>query len=74
MFHRLPHKYKEFEGMKNIIVGKGEVPWSEYKQGWIAPGGNTIRDVSEAVRIATYLDELYTKNSIRVSTKRNKHR
>lgn len=74
MFHRLPHKYKEFEGMKNVIVGKGELPWSEYKQGWIAPSGIVIRDRQEAVRIATYLNELYTKNSIRVATKRNKHR
>ena len=52
----------------------GELPWSEYKQGWIAPSGIVVLDRQEAIRIATYLDKLYTKNNIRIATKRNSHR
>lgn len=74
MYHRLPHKYKEFEGQNNVIVGKGELCWSDTKQGWIAPMGVVIRDRNEAIRIATYLNQLYTKNSIRIATKRNSYR
>ena len=74
MYHRLLHKYKEFEGRSNVIVGMGELPWSEYKQGWIAPSGIVVLDRQEAIRIATYLDKLYTKNNIRIATKRNSHR
>lgn len=74
MYHLLPHKYKEFEGQDNIIVGKGEVVWSSKERGWIAPNGVVIRNRDEAIRIATYLNQLYMKNHIRLSTKRNAYR
>lgn len=38
MFHRLKHKYKEFEGMKNVIHGKGELVW-------VGNGWRSIKDV-----------------------------
>lgn len=66
MYHRKLHKYKEFEGDKNVIVGKGEVVWNDKQSAWIAPSGLLIQSKEEALRIATYLDALYKQNTIRI--------
>lgn len=74
MYHLKPEKYKEFAGQNNIIVGKGELVYSENKQGWVDFNGRVIRNKEEAIKLATLIDKLYTKNSIRIATKRNSYR
>lgn len=72
MYHRLPHKYKEFEGMQNVIYGKGELVY--VGNGWRSITGRIITDKEEAIQEAKYLDRLYTLNSIRIATKRNPYK
>ena len=72
MFHRLKHKYKEFEGMKNVIHGKGELVW--VGNGWRSITGRIITDRNEALDEAKFLDKLYRYNSIRLATKRNSYK
>lgn len=72
MYHRLPHKYKEFEGMQNVIYGKGELVY--VGNGWRSITGRIITDKEEAIQEAKYLDRLYTLNSIRIAAKRNPYR
>lgn len=72
MYHRLPHKYKEFEGMQNVIYGKGELVY--VGNGWRSITGRIITDKDEALQEAKYLNRLYTLNSIRIATKRNSYR
>lgn len=74
MYHIIKSKYKEFDGQKNIIVGKGELVWSDEKNGWVTHSGRVIRNKKEAIKVATYINELYTKNSIRIATKRNSYK
>lgn len=74
MYHRLLHKYKEFEGQDNVIIGKGELVWSENKQGWVAPSGIVIYDRQLAIEIATQLNQLYRRLDISRATKRNSYR
>lgn len=72
MYHRLKHKYKEFEGDKNIIFGKGELVW--VGNGWRSITGRIITDKDEALKEAKYIDKLYRYNSIRLATKRSSYR
>ena len=72
MYHRLPHKYKEFEGMQNVIYGKGELVY--VGNGWRSITGRIITDKEEAIQEAKYLDRLYTLNSIRIAAKRSSYR
>lgn len=67
MFHRLKHKYKEFEGDKNIIVGKGELIW--VGNGWRNIDGAIITDRNQAIELATKIDSLYRWNDMRIASK-----
>lgn len=65
MYHRLKHKYKEFEGDKNVIVGKGELVW--VGNGWINLDGHIIKDKNQALLIAHKINQLYQYNLQRLS-------
>ena len=67
MYHRLKHKYKEFDGDKNIIVGKGELVW--VGNGWISLDNVIITDRNQAILLATKINELYHWNNIRIASK-----
>ena len=72
MYHRLPHKYKEFEGMENIVFGKGELVF--VGNGWRSISGRIITDRDEALKEAKELDRLYRINTTRLATQRNSHK
>lgn len=67
MFHRLKHKYKEFEGDKNVIVGKGELVYSPKHNGWVNMDGKVIKDRKQAELLASKINEIYQYNLQRVS-------
>lgn len=58
---RNPESYKKFHNMQNIVVGKGELPFIEAKNGWRSPTGEIIYNKSEATLIAQKLDKLYQR-------------
>mgnify|MGYP000016323229 CR=1 FL=1 len=68
MWHRKLEKYKEFEGMKNIIVGHGELAYIQApdgKPGWITLCGNIIHDREEAEKYAKKVDDLFQFNKLK---------
>jgi hypothetical protein len=68
MWHRKPEKYKEFEGMKNIIHGMGEmshIKTPDGRDGWVALDGNIIYDRNAAELYAKKIDALFRFNKLR---------
>ena len=74
MYHRKPEKYKEFEGMENVVYGKGELIKVKTEQGvgYRAPCGSIIYDYDEALAYAKRLDRyirtqtvLFTQQKLR---------
>ena len=68
MWHRKPEKYKEFEGMKNIIVGQGELTYIETPDGnpgWVTLCGNIIHDRADAEKYAKKVDDLFQHNKLK---------
>lgn len=47
----------------NIIVGSAEIFFVPRHNGWIIPGGEIIKDVSQAVIYACKLHDLITQQS-----------
>lgn len=74
MYHRKPEKYKEFEGMENVVYGKGELIKVNTPQGvgYRAPCGNIIYDYDEALAYAKRLDQIIRTNTILFAQKRLK--
>lgn len=74
MYHRKLHKYKEYEGMENIVVGQGELirVFTSHGVGWRTPSGTVIHDKQEAIRYATALNSLIRYNQIRIATEQSK--
>lgn len=74
MYHRKPEKYKEFEGMENVVYGKGELIKVNTPQGvgYRAPCGNIIYDYDEALAYAKRLDQIIRTNNILFAQKRLK--
>lgn len=66
MYHRKLEKYKEYEGMKNTVVGKGELIYVSTPLGdaYRAPCGALIYDRDEALEYAHKLDILIRKNTV----------
>ena len=62
MWHNKKHKYKEFEGMGNIIVGDGELPVNPSRTGWVTPCGTLILNQEDAIKYATKLNEVIQDN------------
>lgn len=69
MYHRKLHKYKEFEGQENVIVGKGECIWVKEKNAWRCPSGQFYTDKLAALEEASYINELYQANYLRSKSK-----
>lgn len=74
MYHRKLHKYQEYEGMGNIVVGQAELVriYTAHGIGWRTPSNTVIHDKQEALQYATALDSLIRYNKIRIATERNK--
>lgn len=72
MWHNKKHKYKEFEGMGNIIVGDAELPLNPSKTGWIAPTGLNIFNEQDAIKYANKLNEVIQANKHLRNKKGNK--
>ena len=66
MYHRKPEKYKEYEGMQNAVVGKGELirVITPIGVAYRAPCGSLIYDRDEALEYARKLDRLIRKNTL----------
>lgn len=60
-------KYSKVHNDKNIVVGKGELVWSDYKQGWINLSGDVITDRVTAIKYAKLLNDLYQYNIKRIA-------
>lgn len=74
MYHRKPEKYKEFEGMENVVYGKGELIKVNTPQGigYRAPCGRIIYNYDEALAYAKELDHIIRTNTILFTQKRLK--
>lgn len=74
MYHRKLHKYKEYEGMQNIVVGQGELirVFTSQGVGYRTPSGTVIYDEEEAFKYAKALHDLIRRNQIRVATQKSK--
>ncbi|WP_432481724.1 hypothetical protein [Moraxella sp. ZY200743] len=74
MYHRKTHKYKEYEGMENIVVGQGELVrvFTSQGVGWRTPSGTIIYNKQDAINYATRLDEFIRYHQIRVATQKSK--
>ena len=63
MWHNKKEKYKEFEGMGNIIVGDAELPLNSDKTAWVLPTGNLVLNQQDAIQYATKMNEIIQANS-----------
>ncbi|MFB6349669.1 hypothetical protein [Moraxella marmotae] len=64
MYHRKPEKYKEYEGMDNAVVGKGELIRVVTPTGvaYRTPCNQLIYDRQEALEYAAVLDKIIRHN------------
>lgn len=62
MYHRLLHKYKEFEGQENVIFGKGELVWLKDEKCWLSPTRQKFYDKELALAHAKELDAYFKAN------------
>lgn len=71
MYHRLLHKYKEFEGQDNVIVGQGELIWLAKEKCWLSPTKQKFYDKQQAIEHAKTLDKFYHANKYLKCWRRN---